>query len=77
MLCTTHVKERALIPGTDARPADLLLPSWTAGRDTALDVTVVSPLQVALVRQAAQTPGHAPDVFTPQAGGGDKINIFE
>ena len=35
-------EERALIPGTDARPADLLLPSWTAGRDTALDVTVVS-----------------------------------
>ena len=52
-------EERALIPGTDARPADLLLPSWTAGRDTALDVTVVSPLQVAMVRQAAQTPGHA------------------
>ena len=47
-LATTR-EEKALIPGTNARPADLLLPSWTAGRDTV----------VAMVRQAAQTPGHA------------------
>ena len=37
-------EERALLPGVDARPADVLLLSWHQGHDTALDVTVVSPL---------------------------------
>ena len=32
---------------------------WTGGKDTAFDVTVVNPLQAALVRDAATTPGHA------------------
>jgi hypothetical protein len=36
-------EDRALIPGTDARPADVLIPNWTSGKDTALDVTVVNP----------------------------------
>ena len=35
-------EENALLPGTNARPADVLIPHWTGGRDTALDVTVVS-----------------------------------
>ena len=52
-------EDRALLPGTDARPADVLIPHWTGGRDTALDVTVVNPLQGALVAQAANSPGHA------------------
>ena len=40
------VKEgRFLLPGNDRRPADVLLPNWAAGRDAALDVTVVNPLQ--------------------------------
>ena len=50
---------RALLPGTDARPADVLISNWTGGKDTALDVTVVNPLQAAMVAQAATTPGHA------------------
>ena len=29
-------EERALIPGSDARPADVLIPSWISGKDTAL-----------------------------------------
>ena len=37
-------EDRALLPGTEARPADILLPHWTGGRDTALDITVVNPL---------------------------------
>ena len=54
------VKEgRALLPGKDARPADVLLPSWHQGQNTALDVTVVSPLQQALVLKAAEEPGSA------------------
>ena len=52
-------EDRALLPGTDARPADVLIPRWTHGKDTALDVTVVNPLQAALVAQAAKTAGHA------------------
>jgi hypothetical protein len=54
-------EDRSLLPGTEARPADVLIPHWTGGRDTALDVTVVNPLQNQLVRQAAVTAGHALD----------------
>ena len=43
--CLEPTKEvRDLIEGTSARPADLFLPNWTEGQDTALDVTVVNPL---------------------------------
>ena len=38
---------RALLPGTDHRAADILIPQWEAGKDTALDVTVIHPLQQA------------------------------
>ena len=34
-------------------------PPCTGGKDTALDITVVNPLQVAMVQQAAVAPGHA------------------
>ena len=54
------VKEgRFLIPGADRRPADILVPNWAGGRDAALDVTVVTPLQAATVAEAATTPGHS------------------
>ena len=43
-----------LLPGSDDRPADLLLPHWHQGRDAALDFTIVNPLQVALVARVAQ-----------------------
>ena len=52
-------EDRALLPGTDARPADILLPGWSGGRDTALDITVVNPLQMAFINQSATFPGHA------------------
>ena len=48
-----------LLPGSDDRPADLLIPHWSGGRDTALDFTVVNPLQAALVGRAAQEGGSA------------------
>ena len=51
-------EDRALLPGSDSRPADVLIPNWTRGRDTALDVTVVNPLQAAMVDRAAVTAGH-------------------
>ena len=48
-----------LLPGSDDRPADLLIPFWSSGRDTALDFTVVNPLQAALVGRTAQDGGSA------------------
>ena len=58
--CLGPTKEvRDLVEGTNARPADLFLPNWTEGQDTALDVTVVNPLQISMVHQAAECPGHA------------------
>ena len=54
------VKEgRFLLPGQERRPADVLLPYWNGGKDAALDVTVVNPLQRATLPQAAIKPGHA------------------
>ena len=50
---------RFLLPGDDRRPADVFIPHWAGGRDAALDVTVVNPLQAATVAGAATTPGHA------------------
>ena len=40
---------RALLPGEEGKPADVFLPHWAQGKDAALDVTVVNPLQVAMV----------------------------
>ena len=54
------VKEgRFLLPGTDRRPADILVPNWVVGKDAAMDVTIVTPLQAATMPAAAQTAGHA------------------
>ena len=40
------VKEgRFLLPGNDRRPADVLIRNWAGGKDAALDVTVVTPIQ--------------------------------
>ena len=50
---------RALLPGEGSKPADVFIPHWQGGKDVALDVTVVNPLQDALVQGAATTPGHA------------------
>ena len=50
---------RFLLQGSDQRPADVLIPNWAGGRDAALDVTVINPLQGPTVVGAAETPGHA------------------
>ena len=52
-------EDRALLLGTDAGPADILLPCWSGGKVTALDITVVNPLQTAFINQSAAVPGHA------------------
>ena len=59
-LLLNPVKEgRFLLPGNDRCPADVYLPNWSAGRDAALDISVVNPLQQATVNEAAVTPGHS------------------
>jgi hypothetical protein len=52
---------RFLLPGNDRRPADVLVPHWVGGKDAAMDITVVTPLQVATLPGAATTRGHALD----------------
>ena len=49
----------SLIPGSQARPADIFLPNWERGHPTALDVTVISTLQPLTLQGAALTSGHA------------------
>ena len=51
-----------MVPNSNARPADILLPNWCRGRQAALDVAVISPLQQLTVAEAAVTPGHALEV---------------
>ena len=49
------MKEPAgLLPGSDDRPADVLIPFWTNGQGSTLDVTVVNLLQAGLVVRASQ-----------------------
>ena len=52
-------EEPFLMPSGMERPADIYIPNWTAGKDTAIDVTVISPLQHCEVRKAAQEAGSA------------------
>ena len=52
-------EEQAIIPGSSCRPADVYIPNWSEGKDAALDVTVVSPLQSSLLSKAAEEAGHA------------------
>ena len=53
-------EDKGLIPGDEARPADLYIPMWGPGaRDWALDVCVTSPFQQATLERAAREPGYA------------------
>jgi hypothetical protein len=48
-------EKNALIPGTNGRPADVLVRAWGhGGKDMAFDIVVTSPLQSALVNRAAR-----------------------
>ena len=50
---------RFLLPGEGGKPTDIFIPRWAGGKDAALDVTIVNPLQDALVQEASLTAGHA------------------
>ena len=47
------------MPDSERRPADIFIRNWAGGKDAAIDVTVIHPLQGATRRGAATTPGHA------------------
>ena len=49
----------SVLPDSQSRPADILLPTCSRGRPAALDFTVISPLQQQTLHAAASTPGHA------------------
>ena len=56
------VKEgRFLLPGNDRRPADVLVPNWTGGKDAAMDVKVTTPIKVTSMPGASNTAGFALD----------------
>ena len=55
-------EQRNLIPGERSKPGDIFVPTWSAGRPAAFDVTVTSPLQLSLLSRAAETPGASLEV---------------
>ena len=52
-------EERALLPGVEQRPADVLLPHFSRGKHCCIDVCVVSSLQSQMVGGAANEAGYA------------------
>ena len=52
-------EESALLPGSAEKPADVFIPGWANGRDAALDVSVVSPLQSQLIKKASEESSSA------------------
>ena len=51
-------EERALLPTSDSRPADILVPHWgPGGKDLAIDVTIVNSVRLDLVSRSAIDPG--------------------
>ena len=54
------VKEKPfLLPGSCERPANILIPNYSAGKDLAVDFAVTCPLQSAYLHQAASTSRYA------------------
>ena len=54
------VKEKPfLLPGSSERPADILIPNYSAGKDLAVDFAVTCPLQSAYLHEAANTSLYA------------------
>ena len=50
---------RALIPESDSRPADVLVPRYTNGKDTCIDVTVINSCRLDLLLRSSEEPGYA------------------
>ena len=54
-------EEKHLLPGSQARPGDVMIRRWSDGKDAALDVTVTSPLASSNLAAATARPGGALD----------------
>ena len=52
-------KEKHLLPGTAARPGDVMIRRWANGKDAAIDITVTGPLAASNVAAAAAKAGAA------------------
>ena len=52
-------EERQLLPGTSARPGDVMIRRWASGKDAVIDVTVTGPLAASNVSAAAAEAGAA------------------
>ena len=40
-----QLEKQYILPGTQMKPADLFIPTWSAGKPLAIDISVVSPTQ--------------------------------
>ena len=56
-------EEKHLLPGSQARPGDVMIRRWSDGKDAALDVTVTSPLASSNLAAAIARPGRTLDVL--------------
>ena len=52
-------EDRALLTGNDGLPRDVLISHLTAGKDTAIAITVINALRQDLVEMATNEPCHA------------------
>ena len=52
-------EDRALLPNSEGRHADVMLKNFQGGLHAALDVSVINPLQTLTVQRAAEEPGYA------------------
>ena len=43
------LKEQSILPGTQMKPAVLFIPTWSAGKPVAIDISFVSPTQCHLL----------------------------
>ena len=50
-------EEKDLITGNRSKPADIYVPTWSAGLPAAFDVMITSPLQPTTITRAAETAG--------------------
>ena len=70
-------EERHLLPGSAARPGDLLIRRWADGKDAAIDVTVTVPLARFNVAAAADEAFNRKVQGTAQCAGlpgpGDRL----
>ena len=48
-----HPRKEMSLPGSQLRPGDVFIESFTDGKDTAIDVTVVSPIQATLINNSS------------------------